>query len=201
MHSNEKGDMPAVAVKHASEPSLDEETKFGTDQATNGEAVSAAAAAAGFGGRDGSQDSRDGVPVIKLLAHTAGGISVQQAVLNHMTQHPPPRQEVGSSFGTKSDYDIGRFSDSHQRPCVKAAAEPVQVSSGGSSARRKPVVVLAIGPEGGWTHAETAVLTKQHAFQVVTIANRRTLDTTTAVISLISLVFEAVQSGTNLDLF
>ncbi|KAL0050614.1 hypothetical protein WJX82_003523 [Trebouxia sp. C0006] len=54
----------------------------------------------------------------------------------------------------------------------------------GSGTQDRPVVVLAIGPEGGWVDSEIALLTDQYGFQVVTTASNRTLDTTTAVISL-----------------
>lgn len=53
-------------------------------------------------------------------------------------------------------------------------------------------VVLAIGPEGGWTEAEIKLWTDVHGFQTVTTAAGRTLDTTTAVIALVSSVTEAL---------
>ena len=64
----------------------------------------------------------------------------------------------------------------------------------GSGTQDRPVVVLAIGPEGGWVDSEIALLTDQYGFQVVTTASNRTLDTTTAVISLVSLAVDAVST-------
>lgn len=61
----------------------------------------------------------------------------------------------------------------------------------GSEAQERPVIVLAIGPEGGWVDSEIALLTSQYDFQVVTTAGNRILDTTTAVISLVSLAVDA----------
>ena len=61
-----------------------------------------------------------------------------------------------------------------------------------SETQERPVVVLAIGPEGGWVESEIALLTSQYGFQVVTTAGNRILDTTTAVISLVSLAVDAV---------
>lgn len=62
----------------------------------------------------------------------------------------------------------------------------------GSESQDRPIVVLAIGPEGGWVDSEIALLTDQYDFQVVTTASNRVLDTTTAVISLVSLAVDAV---------
>jgi len=61
----------------------------------------------------------------------------------------------------------------------------------GPETQNRPVVVLAIGPEGGWVDSEIALLTSQYDFQVVTTAGNRILDTTTAVISLVSLAVDA----------
>jgi len=61
----------------------------------------------------------------------------------------------------------------------------------GSETQERPVIVLAIGPEGGWVESEIALLTSQYGFQVVTTAGNRILDTTTAVISLVSLAVDA----------
>ena len=99
-----------------------------------------------------SSSSYEGPHVVKLLAHTEGGVSVQQAVLNHFSQRPQSE----------------------------------------SMADSKPLTVLAVGPEGGWTPSEIALFTEEHAFQMVTTSGGRTLDTTTAIISLVSLVSEAM---------
>ncbi|KAL0033224.1 hypothetical protein WJX79_010422 [Trebouxia sp. C0005] len=69
----------------------------------------------------------------------------------------------------------------------------MQAATGfGSETQKQPVIVLAIGPEGGWVDSEIALLTNQYSFQVVTTAGNRVLDTTTAVISLVSLAVDAV---------
>lgn len=137
----------------------------------------------------GSHDGRDCFGVIKLLAHVAGGTSIQQAVQD---QH----QEIGLSGETMSSKG-GNFSPG---VCVAQAGLPerqqpstvemtqVQVSG------KAPVVVLAVGPEGGWDDSEVAMLTNVHGFQTVTIAGGRTLDTTTAVVSLVSLALDAMQA-------
>lgn len=56
------------------------------------------------------------------------------------------------------------------------------------------VVVLAVGPEGGWVDSEVSLLNDQYGFQTVTTANSRILDTTTAVISLVSLALDAMSA-------
>ena len=62
----------------------------------------------------------------------------------------------------------------------------------GPETQARPAVVVAIGPEGGWVDSEIALFTDQYDFQVVTVAGNRILDTTTAVISLVSLAVDAV---------
>lgn len=62
----------------------------------------------------------------------------------------------------------------------------------GPETQARPAVVLAIGPEGGWVDSEIALFTDQYDFQVVTVAGNRILDTTTAVISLVSLAVDAL---------
>ncbi|KAL0020301.1 hypothetical protein WJX77_004049 [Trebouxia sp. C0004] len=69
----------------------------------------------------------------------------------------------------------------------------------GPETQERPVIVLAIGPEGGWVDSEIALLTKQYGFRVVTTAGNRILDTTTAVISLLSLAVDAVSMETSID--
>lgn len=53
-------------------------------------------------------------------------------------------------------------------------------------------VVLAIGPEGGWTADEVALLTILYGYQAATIAAGRTLDTATAVTALVSVISEVL---------
>ena len=155
-------------------------------------APSAAEATADGGNR--SYADCTGPHVVKLLAHTEGGISVHQAVLKHFTQWD------------KSDSIVAGLPDDSSDTTVLQSFDELQVSSsiasapsgylGGclqhGNADRRPVAVLAVGPEGGWTPSEVALLTEEHAFQVVTTAGGRTLDTTTALISLVSLVHEAM---------
>ncbi len=68
----------------------------------------------------------------------------------------------------------------------------IQTTMKCSETQKQPVIVLAIGPEGGWVDSEIALLTNQYGFQVVTTAGSRILDTTTALISLVSLAVDAV---------
>ena len=55
-------------------------------------------------------------------------------------------------------------------------------------------LVLAIGPEGGWTDSEVTILTSVYGYQTVTLATGRTLDTSTATIALVSNILELLAS-------
>ena len=54
-------------------------------------------------------------------------------------------------------------------------------------------VLLAVGPEGGWTDYEIALL-QQHAFATIALG-RRTLRADTACVALLALVHEALQDS------
>ena len=155
-------------------------------------APSAAEATADVG--NSSYADCTGSQVVKLLAHTEGGISVQQAVLNHFTHWHESESVAAGLPGDSSDNTVLQSFDelqvSSSEPSAPSACLDGRLQH--SSADRRLVAVLAVGPEGGWTPSELALLTEQHAFQVVTTAGGRTLDTTTALISLVSLVNEAM---------
>lgn len=60
-------------------------------------------------------------------------------------------------------------------------------------------VILAVGPEGGWVDKEVDFLACAHDYRTVTLAFGRTLDTTTAVIALVSLVEETLSAPKSLE--
>ena len=163
--------------------------------------IDQASAMATADGCSGSYSDHDcGVPhVVRLLAHTEGGISVQQAVMNHFSQCAQSKSIAAALPDNTSDHigntKAGQLQVTGSEPSTTTVDVDGQLQNG--SADRKPVAVLAIGPEGGWTPSEIALLTKEHAFQTVTTAGGRTLDTTTALISLLSLVGEAMLGHSN----
>jgi len=53
--------------------------------------------------------------------------------------------------------------------------------------------LLAVGPEGGWTDYEIALL-QQHGFATIALG-RRTLRADTACVALLALVHEALQDS------
>lgn len=142
----------------------------------------------------GSNGNYGGPCVVKLLAHTEGGVSVQQAVVNYFSQRPQSESTAASLADDRSDHignrKPGQLQVAGSQSSARAAAVNAELQDG--RAERKPVAVLAVGPEGGWTPSEIALLTEEHAFQIVTTAGGRTLDTTTAIISLASLVGEVM---------
>ena len=144
--------------------------------------ASAAAQDAAEGSQPGS--CAGSCTVLRLLAHTMGGVSVHQAVRDQLMGKAVPQDAAASLAGSGSEdkqtHDVGLRQSSSM---TRARNE---------SESCKHVAVLAVGPEGGWTETELALLTEQHAFQTVTTANGRTLDTTTAVISLVSLALDAI---------
>ena len=172
----------------------------GSDQAGSTARVAAetgigqAAAMATAASCCGSCSDHDcGVPhAVRLLAHIEGGISVQQAVVNHFCQCAQSKSIAGGQSDDMSDHigvaQAGQLQVTGPELSTTAADVDGRLQDG----RQKPVAVLAIGPEGGWTPSEIALLTKENAFQIVTTAGGRTLDTTTALISLLSLVGEAM---------
>lgn len=143
---------------------------------------------------NGSYADCGGATVVKLLAHTVGGLSVRQAVLHHFSQCPQLRCIAVAPPGDSSDHIGDKKTGQLQVPTsdLPATAADVGNQLQDGSARSRPVAVLAVGPEGGWTPSEVTLLTQQHAFQTVTTAGGRTLDTTTAIVSLLSLVCEAM---------
>ena len=158
--------------------------------------IGQAAVMASADGGSGSYAGYDygGAHVIRLLAHTEEGVSVQQAVMDHFLQCV--RSITAALPDESPDHrgipeKPGQLQVPGSETSATAAADVGGQLQGGS-ADRKPVAVLAIGPEGGWTSSEIALLTQEHAFQMVTMAGGRTLDTTTAIISLVSLVGEAM---------
>lgn len=156
--------------------------------------ITPSAAEAAADGGDRSYADCTGTQVVKLLAHTEGGVSVQQAVLNHFT-HWRESESVAAGLPDDVSNHRGLPSLDELRVSSSESSAPSAYMNGHlqhGSADRRPVAVLAVGPEGGWTPSELALLTEEHAFQVVTTAGGRTLDTTTAIISLASLVSEAM---------
>lgn len=156
--------------------------------------IAPSAAMATAAGSNRSYADCTGTRVVELLAHTEGGVSVQQAVLNHFTHWHQSESRAAGLPDDMSDHTGAQISGELQVP-KSESSEPSAHLEGHlqhSSADRRPVAVLAVGPEGGWTPSEVALLTEEHAFQLVTTAGGRTLDTTTAVISLVSLVSEAM---------
>lgn len=151
--------------------------------------MQAAAAAVADGGNAGHR----GGDAVKLLAHTAGGMSVRQAVLNHLSAHT-----AAASSSCNSDHMVVQNPD-RQVPSSELYAAAADLSSD-ESVKSMPVAILAVGPEGGWTPSEVAMLTEELGFQTVTTAGGRTLDTTTAVISLVSLVGEAMMECDSHDI-
>jgi RsmE family RNA methyltransferase len=71
---------------------------------------------------------------------------------------------------------------------VRMVAHPAANGAGGVFSRNNPAerVLLAVGPEGGWTGFELALL-ERHGFEAVGMT-RRTLRTDTACIGLLSLI-------------
>lgn len=149
-------------------------------------------------------------PAIKLLAHTAGGLSVRQAVWSHVAEHATRTvKSAGSSCvaGGLSGFAEAAAQASSSQPgaqstvdrigWVAAEQRPTPHLQKHNSTDERPVVVLAIGPEGGWADSEVALLTNEYGFRTVTTASSRTLDTTTAVISLVSLALDAVAAQAN----
>lgn len=125
---------------------------------------------------------------VKLLAHTEGGVSVQQAVLNHFSQGTAEASSTCCSSLT------GLEDATLQAPRSELSAAAAADVATDNRAKIGPIAILAVGPEGGWTPSEISLLTAELAFQNVTTAGGRTLDTTTAVISLVTLVGEAMMS-------
>ena len=121
---------------------------------------------------------------VKLLAHTAGGMSVRQAVRDHLSQCTATASPSCNSNDTYTQNSAEPMSE------VSAAADAGVTLD--KSLKARQVAVLAVGPEGGWTPSEVALLTEKFGFQTVTTAGGRTLDTTTAIISLVSLVGDAM---------
>ena len=222
-NSNLRRDKSATPVRHLAGPptsSLGPLTQGDASQSNtkataavqndaNNQAGSTACVAAGTGidqatamasadGGSGSYADYDcgGAHVMRLLAHTEEGVSVQQAVMDHFLQCVKSRSiTAGLPDESPDDRGIPENSGQLQVPGTETSATAAADVGGqlqGGSADRKPVAVLAIGPEGGWTSSEIALLTQEHAFQMVTMAGGRTLDTTTAIISLVSLVGEAM---------
>ena len=77
---------------------------------------------------------------------------------------------------------------------LTASDEPsVRIDGNLDRTSDRPVVVLAVGPEGGWVQSELDFFTNQYAFQTVTTARSRILDTTTALISLVGLALDAME--------
>ncbi|KAL3147324.1 hypothetical protein ABBQ32_002807 [Trebouxia sp. C0010 RCD-2024] len=142
-----------------------------------------------FQAADGGHDSyarRQVGDAVKLLAHTAGGMSVRQAVHDHFSQCT-----AMASPSCTSDHMV--FQDSgRQVPSSEVCAAAAADVGSDESVKSVPVAILAVGPEGGWIPSEVALLTEELGFQTVTTAGGRTLDTTTAIISLVSLVGEAM---------
>lgn len=158
----------------------------------------------------GSSDTDHTRPAIKLLAHTAGGLSVHQAVWSHVAEHASRTvRSAGSSCvaGGLSGFAEAAAQASSSQQGGQSTVDHIGVTAAEQrpnpdlqkhkSAHERPVVVLAIGPEGGWADSEIAVLTNQYGFKTVTTASSRTLDTTTAVISLVSLALDAVAAQAN----
>lgn len=164
--------------------------------AKTGIGQAAAMSSADGGSGSNADDDYWGAHVIRLLAHTEEGVSVQQAVMEHFLQCVESRSiTAGLPDESPGHRGTPEKPGQLQVPGSETSATAAADLGGqlqGSSADRKPVAVLAIGPEGGWTSSEIALLTEGHAFQMVTMAGGRTLDTTTAVISLVSLVGEAM---------
>lgn len=161
------------------------------------------AAPVGAADVDGSCYVKRGMAdAVKLLAHTDGGVPVRQAVLNHFSQGTAeaastcrsnltgvkdatlqlPRSELSAAAAVTTDMTTDVTTDM-----------TTDVTTD-NSAKIGPIAILAVGPEGGCTPSEVALLTEELAFQNVTTAGGRTLDTTTAVISLVTLVGEAMMS-------
>ena len=156
------------------------------------------------------ENSRWGKDVVKLLAHTEGGVTVHQAIsarltINSRRQTSAPQQMRSTTMQNKASQFGGRGHAMsallHSKANSVSNREDLDddVVKASVDAERdvgmqhlEPVVVLAVGPEGGWTDAELDLLTERCGFTPVTTAVSRTLDTTTAVISLVSLVFDAM---------
>ena len=166
------------------------------DQAGSTACVAAGTGIARTTADGGSSSYADctGPHVVRLLAHTEEGVSVQQAIINHFSECAELRSIAAGLPDDAPDHrgicKAGQLQVPGSEPSVAAAGVHGRLQDG--SADRKPVAVLAVGPEGGWTPSEIGWLTKEHAFQLVTAAGGRTLDTTTAIISLVSLVGEAM---------
>ena len=167
----------------------------------------------------GSHDYSNCAEVIKLLAHVAGGSSVQHAVQHQHKQIGKSRGTVVLAHGKPGDDSAGAIAaqaavstgqqpstvpEMQQPSTVPEMQQPSIVPEGqqpsavhttkGQASAKMPVTVLAVGPEGGWDDSEITSLTNVHGFQTVTIADGRTLDTTTAVVALVSLALDAVQA-------
>ena len=142
-----------------------------------------------------------GCGVIRLLAHVAGGTTVQRGVQHQLEQIRLNRIMTSSMLG--GDYcddttvRANAFLNQPQLPGRQHSAT-LRVENGsseGQASQQLRPIVLAVGPEGGWSEAEVALLTDFHGFSRVTIAGGRTLDTTTAVVSLVSLALDAAQAA------
>lgn len=69
--------------------------------------------------------------------------------------------------------------------------QAIHVACGDATSAGQPVV-LAVGPEGGWTAEEVSCFVTAYGYHTVTLGTGRTLDTTTAVIALVSAVAEVL---------